>query len=74
MKKISATERRGRRPQKDLRDEYQFDYANAKPNRFAGRTRKQTVVVLLAPDVARVFKDGKSVNVALRAIMKAVPR
>jgi hypothetical protein len=30
--------------------------------------------VLLAPDVAKVFKTGESVNDALRAILKAVPR
>jgi hypothetical protein len=57
-----------------MRSEYRFDYTKAQPNRFAGRTRGKPVVVLLAPDVAKVFKDGASVNDALRAIMKAVPR
>jgi len=72
MKKTSTREgRRGRRS-KALREEYRFDYSNARPNRFAGRARGKSVVVLLAPDVARVFKDGASVNDALRAIMKAV--
>jgi hypothetical protein len=36
--------------------------------------RAKSVVVLLAPDVAKVFKPGESVNDALRAILKAVPR
>jgi len=57
-----------------MRSEYRFDYANARPNRFARRARAKSVVVLLAPDVAKVFKTGESVNDALRAIMKAVPR
>ncbi|MGB9197564.1 MAG: hypothetical protein WCB53_11640 [Terriglobales bacterium] len=57
----------------DLSPEYQFDYAKARSNRFAGRGRK-SIVVLLAPDVAKVFKDGASVNDALRAILKAMPR
>jgi hypothetical protein len=57
-----------------MRSEYQFDYARARPNRFARRARANSVVVLLAPDVARVFKTGASVNDALRAIMKAAPR
>ena len=57
-----------------MRKEYQFDYSTAKPNRFAGRARKKSLVVLLAPDVAKVFKSGDLVNEALRAIMKAVPR
>ena len=74
MKKTSAAKSRGLRPLKDMRSEYRFDYANARPNRFARRARAKSVVVLLAPDVAKVFKTGESVNDALRAIMKAVPR
>jgi hypothetical protein len=74
MKKTSAAKLRGLRPSKDLRSEYRFDYAKARPNRFARRARAKSVVVLLAPDVAKVFKTGESVNDALRAIMKAVPR
>ena len=57
----------------DLRPEYKFDYATAKPNRFAGRTRLQPVVVALAPDVAKVFKDEESVNAVLRSIVNALP-
>ena len=74
MKKTSAAKSHGLRPSKDMRSEYRFDYANARPNRFARRARAKSVVVLLAPDVAKVFKTGESVNDALRAIMKAVPR
>ena len=73
MKKPSTRESRGERSGKDLRKEYRFDYAKAQPNRFARRVRTKSVVVLLAPDVAKVFKDGESVNGALRAIIKAVP-
>ena len=58
----------------DLKPEYRFDYTNSKPNRFAGRARHQPVIVALAPDVAKVFKDGESVNTALRSIIKALPR
>jgi hypothetical protein len=74
MKKTSAVKSRGLRRSKDLRSEYRFDYAKARPNRFARRARAKSIVVLLAPDVAKVFKMGESVNDALRAIMKAVPR
>jgi hypothetical protein len=72
MKKTSKREAHGHA--KDLREEYRFDYTRARPNRFAGRRRAKSVVVLLAPDVAKVFKDGESVNDALRAILKAFPR
>ena len=61
-------------PNPDLDSEYRFDYATARPNRYAGRSRTQPVVVMLAPDVAKVFKDGASVNAVLRSIVKALPR
>jgi hypothetical protein len=73
-KKISASKIREGRSSKDLRSEYDFDYAKARPNRFARRAREKSVVVLLAPDVAKVFKNGESVNAAVRAILRAVPR
>jgi len=57
-----------------LDSEYRFDYSKAKPNRFASQPRVRPVVVVLAPDVAKVFKDGESVNAVLRAIVKALPR
>jgi len=74
MTKTSVVKSRGERFAKDLRNEYRFDYAKAQPNRFAGRGRAKSIVVLLAPDVAKVFKTGESVNDALRAILKAIPR
>jgi hypothetical protein len=74
MKKTSAAKSRELHRDKDLRSEYRFDYTKARPNRFAHRARVKSVVVLLAPDVAKVFKTGESVNDALRAILKAVPR
>ena len=61
-------------PNRDLDSEYRFDYATAKPHRYAGRARVQPVVVVLAPDVAKVFRDGESVNAVLRSIVKALPR
>ena len=74
MKKSLGPESRVQRSGGDLRKEYRFDYSKAKPNRFAARARANSVVVLLAPDVAKVFKTGESVNDALRALLKAVPR
>ena len=61
-------------PTANLDPEYRFDYATSRPNRFAGQPRVQPVVVMLAPDVAKVFKDGASVNAVLRSIVKALPR
>jgi hypothetical protein len=53
--------------------EYRFDYAKAKPNRFAEGTRPGSVAVLLDPDVAQVFKSPESVNAVLRALMATMP-
>lgn len=57
-----------------MRSEYNFDYAKAKPNRFARRDHSGAVAVLLDPDVAEFFKDAESVNTVLRALMTAMPR
>ena len=54
----------------DLRDEYDFDYSTAKPNRFATRS-KVTHTVVLDPDVAAVFTSAKAVNNLLRSAMVA---
>ena len=70
MKNISKPKKRERG---ELRAEYRFDYAKAKPNRFAGKRRSRSVVVLLDSDVSAVFKDAESVNAALRALLTAVP-
>jgi hypothetical protein len=55
-----------------MRSEYRFDYAKARPNRFAARGLARTIV-MLDPDVAKVFKTAESVNVALRALLAAMP-
>ena len=57
-----------------LRAEYRFDYAKARPNRFATRIRPGAVAVMLDPDVARVFKNAETVNGVLRAVAAAMPR
>ena len=58
----------------ELREEYRFDYAKVKPNRFAGQSDEPRVVVVLDPDVADVFETPDSVNEVLRALIKAMPK
>lgn len=58
----------------EMQPEYEFDYRKAKPNRFAGRIARDRVVVLLDPEVSKVFTDSESVNGALRALIAAVPK
>jgi hypothetical protein len=56
----------------EMKREYDFDYSKAKPNRFAGRIAKDRLVVLLDPEVSKVFPDSESVNAALRALITAL--
>lgn len=56
-----------------MRPEYHFDYRRAEPNRFASRMGRDTVVVVLEPDVARVFSTSGSVNALLRSVIAAFP-
>ena len=56
----------------ELLPEYQFDYKKAKPNRFANRSGKpKLTVVVLDEDVAEVFSTPESVNNVLRALIEA---
>lgn len=71
MKKMSKP--RGKSVQ-DIQAEYEFDYTKAKPNRFAGQIAKDRLVVLLDPEVSKVFPDSESVNAALRSLIAAVPK
>jgi hypothetical protein len=73
MKKTPNTRSRTKRND-DMLPEYDFDYSKAKPNRFAGRIAKDQTVVLLDPELSKVFPDSESVNTALRAIIAALPK
>ena len=53
----------------ELKPEYEFDYQQAKPNRFAAKMQKGGRLVVLDPEVAEVFKESESVNAALRAVL-----
>jgi hypothetical protein len=58
----------------DLRLEYQFDYRQAKPNRFAAGLQKGGRLVVLDPEVAAAFRESHSVNAVLRALLQTMPR
>ncbi len=60
----------------DLRDEYDFDYAKAKPNRFAtshGSLKSGGRVFYLEPEVASRFASSEEVNRLLKALLEAMP-
>src|SRR5215216_833357 len=70
MKKTPTT-----KPRKaaEMSAEYKFDYKKAKPNRFASRMKDSPLVVVVEPDVAKVFTSAEQVNRALRALISAMP-
>jgi len=55
-----------------MRREYQFDYSQAKPNRFAPRMNRPVVAVVLESDVAAVFDSSAKVNAQLRSAISAL--
>ena len=72
MKKPSTLKAQGNRSE-DMLPEYSFDYNKAKPNRFAGRISSERLVVLLDPEVSKVFTTPESVNTVLRALITTMP-
>jgi hypothetical protein len=52
----------------ELRDEY--DFSRGVRGKYAERYAEGANIVVLDPDVAKVFRDSKSVNQALRALVE----
>ncbi len=73
MKKTARAKRR-RAAADDLEPDYRFDYRKARPNRFAARMAKDRLVVVVEPDIAKVFQTPESINKALRALIEALPK
>lgn len=73
MKK-PISRKRQRRTADEMRAEYRFDYAKAKPNRFATRITKGAFAVILDPDVAEVFRSSDAVNSFLRSVISTLPQ
>jgi hypothetical protein len=70
MKKTPETKTR---KVQEMASEYHFDYRKAKPNRFAKRMKTEPLIVVVEPDIAKVFTASEQVNKALRALISAMP-
>lgn len=55
----------------EMRAEY--DFSKAVRGKYTGRFAQGSNVVVLAPDVAEVFKTAKAVNDALRSQLRRKP-
>jgi len=54
----------------ELRPEYNFDYSKAVRGNYCKRILEEGAnVVMLEPDVAKVFVDSAAVNAALRSLL-----
>jgi hypothetical protein len=60
---------KGRGPEPEMREEYDFS-AGAR-GKYASRFAEGSNVIVLDPDVAEVFGDGKAVNEALRLLARS---
>lgn len=58
----------------DPLSEYRLDHSKARPNRFAARLKQGSRVVVIDPDIAKVFASAESVNAVLRALIETMPR
>ena len=59
----------------DLRPEYDLSkLKNQVRGKYAGRYREGTNLVLLEPDVSKVFPDSDSVNSALKSLIDLASR
>ncbi len=72
MKKTSVS-KSSKIESQDMLPEYDFDYSKARPNRFAGKINEDRLVVVLDPEVSKVFTTAESVNAVLRALVAALP-
>jgi hypothetical protein len=56
------------KPEPEMRDEY--DFSKGVRGKYAGRFAEGTNIIVLDPDVAEVFGDAKTVNDALRELVR----
>ena len=70
---MKNTPSRSRATEVDMPAEYKLDWSKARRNPYAARL-KDTIAVVLAPDVAEVFPTSESVNSFLRSVIAAVPK
>jgi hypothetical protein len=73
MRKMKARKVTSRRVEVDeMLPEY--DFSQARPNKYASRYAKGSIVITLDPDVASVFPGARAANEALRALAGLIRR
>ena len=52
----------------------EYDFSRSRPNKYASRYAKASLVVTLDPDVAAIFPGAREANDALRALAGVIRR
>ena len=52
----------------------EYDFSKGIHGKYAKRFKAGTNIIVLAPDVAKIFRDSVSVNETLRAVVKIALR
>lgn len=52
----------------------EYDFSQARPNKYSSRYAKGAIVITLDPDVAAVFPGARQANEALRALAGLIKR
>ena len=73
MKRVKAN-KVARRPSGSDEILPEYDFSRARPNKYAARYAKGSIVVTLDPDVAAVFRGAREANDALRALAGVIRR
>ena len=73
MKKSEMNENELMEQNQDMLPEYHLDYSKARPNRFAKGIAEGSLVVVLEPELAQVYKTPERVRAILEAIAQAMP-
>lgn len=71
MRKAKARKVQGVRVDEVLPE---YDFSRGRPNKYAPRYAKGSIVVTLDPDVAKVFPSAGEANDALRALAGVIRR
>jgi hypothetical protein len=50
----------------------EYDFSRSRPNKYASRYNKGSIVITLDPDVAEVFPGAREANEALRALVGVI--
>lgn len=58
----------------EMLPEYDLDFSQSRPNKFAAILKKQERLIPIDEDVFKVFDDSEKVNNALRYLIRAMPK